>query len=335
MEMNGYIKIIGVGAYLPDERVASDTLMHEAGCEKFGVSVDFLRRFSGIKERRFAKPYEKPSVLAIKASRIAIENSGIDAQDIDQVIFCGIDKDVSEPATAHYVANNLGATNADCFDLSNACHGVMSGLMSANGTIGIGAAENILLCTGETPSLVTKNIIYQLRRIKDKNKFKSLMGALTVGDSGGALVISKAKNGEGCQWMQICSRSDLNQYCYYGRSKINFDFHMEMSNISNAVVSMHKDMMDRTYSKLGWSLDSISKIYCHQAGEKPHLKLSEAAGQPLSKAPSTYQYYGNLTSATIPVNLYENPPSYGDRILLLGAGSGIAASQMGFVHSAL
>ncbi len=331
MEMSGHIKISGVGAYLPSERVLSDDLMREAKSEGFGVPEEFLRRFSGIEERRFSTSSEKPSTMAILASRVALADAGIDGRDIDQVIFCGIDRDYAEPATAHFVADAIGANGADCFDLSNACHGIMSGISCANGTIGIGAAENILLCTGETPSEVTFDILRQLKGTTDRELFKKLMGALTVGDAGGAIVVSKAGVGEGCKWMNFHTKSKYKDYCYYRHTNTGVEFEMQMSKISTAAVEMHQQMIDRTFEKLEWDPDSITKIYCHQAGAAPHKKMAKLARQPINKAPITYKLLGNLTSATIPINMHLNRPERGDKILMMGVGSGLAASQIGVI----
>lgn len=333
MQMKGYLKITGIGAYLPSQIVNSDDLMLEAKSTNFGVAPEFLRRFSGIHERRYSGDGETPSSLAIEASRVAIANSGIDIKDIDQVIFCGIDKDFAEPATAHFVARALGISGtADCFDVSNACHGIMAGLSIANGSIGIGAAENILLCTGEKPSLVAIDVLRQLKGVKDRAVFRKLMGALTLGDSGGAFIVSKATSSkEGCKWMSFTSRSECADYCYYRHTNVGVEFSMEMSKISQVALQMHEDMIESTYQNLEWDAESVAKMYCHQAGEKPHIKMAELARQPLSKTPQTFKLLGNLTSATIPVNMHINPPSKGDRVLIMGVGSGLSAGQVGVV----
>ncbi|MFL0802468.1 MAG: ketoacyl-ACP synthase III [Agarilytica sp.] len=331
--MSGFIKISGIGAYLPEQKVLSDDLMMEANSKNFGVAPEFLRRFSGIEERRFSREDERPSTMAIEASRAAIVDAGIDVKDIDQVIFCGIDKDFAEPATAHFVARELGIKEeADCFDVSNACHGIMSGFSVANGAIGIGAAENILLCTGENPSTVAMDVIRQLKGCRDRGQFRTLMGAMTLGDSGGAFVVSKARPDEGCKIMRFTSRSRCADYCYYRHTEHGVDFSMRMSEISTEAVQMHRDIIGSTYDKIEWEPDSISYVYCHQAGAKPHIKMAQLARQPINKAPITFKKFGNLTSSTIAVNMHLNRPNRGDRILMLGVGSGLSISQTACVY---
>lgn len=193
MEAKGFSRISGIGAYLPKKIVTSEELMLEADCRKFGVPETFLTRASGIKTRRFSETTESFSDLAINASREAIIDASIDPLDIDMILFCGIDRDCPEPSTAHIIQNELGANNAECLDISNACLGILNGLSVANSYIGIGSAETILICTGEKPSIVTFDILRQLKKATEKKFFRKLLGALTVGDAGGAFIISKKK----------------------------------------------------------------------------------------------------------------------------------------------
>lgn len=104
---------------------------------------------------------------------------------------------------------------------------------------------------------------------------------------------------------------------------------MLMENISNQGVSLHQNEIKNTYSRLNWEPQSIRKLYCHQVGAKTHIQMASLATQPITKSPITYELYGNLTSATFPVNMYLNRPQKGDKVLLLGAGSGLSICQIG------
>lgn len=102
-----------------------------------------------------------------------------------------------------------------------------------------------------------------------------------------------------------------------------------MEKISERGVFLHQDEIKKTYKNLNWKPESIQKLYCHQVGSGPHFQMTSLAEQPLDKAPITYELYGNLTSATFPVNMSLSPPKKGDRALLLGAGSGLSICQIG------
>ena len=150
MKNLGYSKISGIGAYLPNQSVTSQELMHEIKSKKFGVPETFLERACGIFSRRLSTELESFSYLAVEASIKAMQDAQIAPEDIDMILFCGIDRDRPEPSTAHEIQKQIGAINAECLDVSNACIGMLNGFSVANAYIGIGAAEHILVCTGES-----------------------------------------------------------------------------------------------------------------------------------------------------------------------------------------
>lgn len=330
MQKDLQIKISGVGAFLPQNVVTTEELMREAQSKKFGVSENFLGRASGIIQRRFSDPNETYGYLAIQASRQALIDASIDPLDIDWVLFCGIDRDKPEPSTAHEVQAEIGAWNAACLDISNACIGMISGLEIADSFIRAGKAENILLCTGEKPSQLSIDAIRQLKRSKEKSLFRKLLGAFTVGDGGGAMIISRSGINEGCMYINTRSDGGLRDLCYYKHTPSGIDFEMKMEEISGVMVDKHKEMIDETYNKVGWKPKQVNKIYCHQVGERPHKKMIELSKVTPECAPKTYDLFGNLTSATFAVNMSLNRPKKGDKVLFMAGGSGATWSQAAF-----
>ncbi|WP_198939397.1 3-oxoacyl-[acyl-carrier-protein] synthase III C-terminal domain-containing protein [Motiliproteus sp. MSK22-1] len=102
-----------------------------------------------------------------------------------------------------------------------------------------------------------------------------------------------------------------------------------MDKISKAIITMHGNLIEQTYECLGWTPDEIDHLVCHQVGRKPHQRLVGMTGIEAERAPVTYRNYGNITSATIPFNLHLVRPTVGDKLLLLGTGSGLSISQVG------
>lgn len=343
METIGHTEIVGIGGYVPRERVKSDDLMAEIGSEKrFGVKERFISEVIGIEERRIAREDEKPSDLAVAAVQVALENANILPQEIDMVIFCGIDRDWKEPATAHRVQQLVGAINATCFDVTNACHGFMNGVCIADSLIETGNAEIALICTGEKPSNVMFEAIRRLRQTGNSEVFKRWMGALTVGDAGGAMIIRRSENaiGEntrgdnsrGFQKFNFSSNGKHAKLCYYEHDKHGkLDGQMLMKSISNEIVKFHKKMIGETYQTLDWSGQDVDCLMCHQVGARPHKQMASLANVDIKRAPITYKYFGNITSATIPVNFHYNVPKKGDKVLIMGTGSGLSISQTGVI----
>ena len=335
INQKGNSMLSGAGAYLPKTVVSSEELMREAKSDAIGVRFEFLERSTGIKERRVALQDDSYATLAFKASRKAIADAGIEPTDIDGVIYCGIDTEYPEPSTAHEIQGMLGAHNAACLDISNACLGLLNGVSIADLYIGSGAAENILVCTGEKPSVVTYDVIKQLKGDRSKENFRRLLGAFTVGDAGGAFVVTKSGGGPKLDVMRFKTNSRHADLCYAKQQDGYIEFEMNMETISRAMIAEHEEMMPGTYASLGWGSEQIGALYCHQVGARPHRKMAQMASVPINKAPITYDYYGNLTSATFAVNYDANRPKKNDKILFLGAGSGLSICQIGLDFSAV
>lgn len=328
MESIGNSYIAGIGAYLPPTRVSSDELMAEVRCSRFGIPEDYMSRHVGISERRVADPATQPSDLATLASESALCDAGVMADEIDLIIYTSITRDCDEPSTAHFVQSRLGAMNATCMDVSNACLGFMTGLSIADAYISKGSATTVLVCAGECQSHTVDAATAILRKLSDKEQFKRMFGVLTVGDAGGAMVIRPSTLADsGWKWLKFASNGVHADLCYFKRSANGPEGAMQMAEISREMVRMHADHIEHTYKTIGWPPSTIAKLYCHQVGRKPYDLLRNVAQVNREQAPVTYEKFGNLTSATIPVGMYLNRPERGERLLFLGAGSGLTICQ--------
>jgi 3-oxoacyl-[acyl-carrier-protein] synthase-3 len=217
-----------------------------------------------------------------------------------------------------------------CFDVSNACNGFMSGLYLADCMIASGRIETALVVTGEKPSKVMYEIMDLIKDCDNAEYFRKKLGVLTVGDSGGSMVLAKSDNGIGFQKFNSISDGKLAELCYYRYDEKGIiDGQMIMKDIGREVFNYQSKLIDKTYEILGWTPADVDHLISHQIGRKPFEMTAKLTGIPIEKATKTYDYYGNLTSATIPVNLFLNPPKTGDKLLLMGMGSGLSVIQAG------
>ena len=104
----------------------------------------------------------------------------------DLLIFASASQDISEPATAHILQQKLGL-NCPVFDIKNACNSFLNGLEIASGLVESGTYSNVLVTTGEIPSRV---LVYDF---KDRKEYKASFASLTLGDGGGAALVSAAE----------------------------------------------------------------------------------------------------------------------------------------------
>src|SRR5882762_11142359 len=100
---------------------------------------------TGIEERHIAAPEIATSDLAVEAARIALEQRGIGAEELDAIIVCTVTPDMAFPATACLVQNRLGAKRAWGFDLSAACSGFAYALTVGAQFVGSGAHRKVMV----------------------------------------------------------------------------------------------------------------------------------------------------------------------------------------------
>lgn len=326
-------KIVSTGAYLPIQRVSSADIMAETNCDfRFGVKHQILESLLGIKELRWADTSVKPSTLAIESSIQAIKSSGRPLEEIDMVLFCGITRDYEEPSTAHTVQASLGLNTVPCFDISNACHGFIDGMLTADGFIKAGRAKLVLVCTGEISSRASRRLIKKIESSPwmGREEFKTLIGHFSLGDGGGAALIGISDSDAEIGYMNTRCDGNYSKFCYYEFPDEGiFKGAMLMSDMSRFFKTFNEDIIDETYKKLDWKSADVDFLISHQIGVKPHEQILALSGVPSDRAPSSYELCGNLTSATIPYNLNRIDLSPGKKILLFGAGSGATISQGG------
>ncbi len=330
------VQILGCASHLPTQIVSSIDLFEEFKSEQqYGIPKDWMSEKMGIKERRLCKHDTQPSELAIPAAKKAIKQANIDPKDIGLVIFCGIEKDYSEPATAHNVQDQLELKAKYAFDVSNACYGFVDSMKIASNFIQNGDIQYALICTGETPGKILKAAVDHLKKGTDLREARNILGALSVGDAGGAAIIGKSLNDQsGFQLFNSFVDSKHTQKCVY---KIGSDGmpsgQMLMGPITNAIVRAHEGLIDDTLIKLGWK--DFDWMLSHQMGKKPFDRISSLKGVGQKKMIKTFDKLGNITSATFPVNFEKlcrsGKVSSGDRIGACFAGSGLAIGQIGYI----
>jgi 3-oxoacyl-(acyl-carrier-protein) synthase III len=332
MVINGNSRIAGVGIFLPDERISSISLMEEIQAEKrFGIPLNWVDRRIGIVERRFAACTAEPSDLATEASRTALAKAGVDPRHLDMIIYCGIEKDYMEPSTAHIIQKKL-ESDAVCMDVSNACQGVVSGMTVADALISNGSIETALICSGERASKVVKQFIHKINTQPDEY-FRDRFGVMTVGDAGSAVVLTRGEKttSSGIKAMHFDSRGEYADFCFYRYGEDGIEGQMLMKGITDTINAVHTEMMPTTYDDLDWQPEDVDYMICHQVGKKSVTDLCEISRIPLEKTPLTYIYLGNTASCSIPIALDYANAKEGDKILMMGGGSGLASFQGGVV----
>src|SRR5437867_5179158 len=328
-------KVIGWGFDLPPTEITNHdiNLMINRNGNK-GRYGDVVGNLTGIKSRRYAGSRINPSDLAAEASLQALKSAGIDPKDLDVIISCGISRDVEEPSTASIIQERLGAHNAYSFDLANACNGFVSGLDVLDSFIASGRCEIGLVTAGE---VISQYINWDPESKEDLRL--SSMG-YTLGDGGGAAVLSRVKDGE---QRGIKSRWFLSDSSYWRVAVVPLInnhskrfFRSNGAEIERAALQYVPVGVEETMKMLEWDVDDIDLIIPHQVSSHIIENLFyKRLGMPTEKVFWSFPMHGNVGAASMPVALCkaldEGRLKYGDKVLLVGGSGGFGVGVMGLV----
>ena len=330
-------KMLGVGVCLPHQKVQSDDMMKEIDTERrYGLPYDWMSKTMGIVERRMVSDDVKPSELAIRAAEKALASCpSLNPDLIDAVIFCGIERDRPEPATAHIIQNALGLKANHVFDVANACYGFLDGLKLASALVETGIIRHALIVTGEVSTKISRAVIDMLRKGVSAESAKNVWGALSVGDAGGAIIVGPSEDGHS-GFMNFNQRSEsrhVDLCSYEWKRDGSVDAHMKMAQIVTRGFKLNQQIYKQTLDELGW--DSVDWALSHQTGDATFKQTLSLPGLNEDKVIKTYPRLGNITTATLPISFQQLVDSGNlkpkDRIGGLFAGSGLVAGQFGYV----
>lgn len=345
--------ITGTGCYIPKIiKKNSDFLNEEFYGEKNEtfessneIIIEKFKGITGIEERRYLEPELQNSDAAAIASKIAIEESNIDPEEIDQIIYAHNFGDIRHndnqsdmlPSLASRVKHLLRIKNPNCvaYDVIFGCPGWLQGVIQADNFIQAGIAKKCLVIGAET-----------LSRVVDPHDRDSMI----YSDGAGACIIEKGKDSE----KGILSHAaqsftyDEANYLFFGESnKI-------IPNISTRYIKMYgrkiyefslnnvPNAMKAALDKSGVQIEQIKKILIHQANEKMDEAIIKRfyklfnADVPDGIMPMSIQKLGNSSVATVPTLLDmvlkdcldDHEINNGDVVILASVGAGMNINAM-------
>src|SRR5688572_6836803 len=171
------VRIAGTGSAVPDGVLDNAELTR-----RLVTSDAWIFERTGIRERRVAGPDEHPSVLGARAGRMAMDDAGIGAGDIDLILCANTLADRIFPTTACSIQHLLGATGAGALDMNAACTGFVYCLHTAWGFVAGGRYRNVLCIGTET---LSRMVNYEDRGT-----------AILFGDGAGAMLLQPSEGGE-------------------------------------------------------------------------------------------------------------------------------------------
>ncbi|EGQ3275949.1 ketoacyl-ACP synthase III [Staphylococcus pseudintermedius] len=300
------VGIKGFGAYAPDRVV--DNAYFESYLD---TSDEWISQMTGIKERRWADENQDTSDLAYEASIRAIEDAGIDAQDIDMVIVATSTGDHRFPTVANMLQQRLGLGKVASMDQLAACSGFMYGIVTARSFVLSGEYQNVLVVGAD-----------KLSKITDLNDRST---AILFGDGAGAVIIGEVSENRGILSYELGSDGVGGKYLYQDQ-ETNF-IRMNGREVFKFAVRVMGESSQRAVEKANLGPDDINMFIPHQA----NIRIMESARQrlnlPKEKMSVSVDKYGNTSAASIPLSVKQELENGrikdGDVVVFVGFGGGL------------
>ena len=293
-----------------------------------------LEALTGIRERRWWDAGFKLSEGASRAGRKALARSGVKAADLGALIYAGVCRESSEPATACAVANSLGV-GRDCavYDISNACLGVLSGIVDVANRIELGQIKAGLIVSCESAREINESMIAAMLKTPTMESFKLSIATLTGGSGAVAVLLTDGSFGaKGHKLLGGVTQAAPEHWdlCRWERDVMRTDAPAVLRN----GVELARGTWKSFSSTLGWGPSAIDKTICHQVGGPHRAAVLQAFGVDAAKDYSTFEYLGNIGTVSLPLTaaLADERGFFekGDKVGFLGIGSGLNCMMLGW-----
>ena len=321
-------KITGMGMYVPENEITNRDLT-----ALMDTSHEWILERTGIESRRHIKKGDgnTTATMGVKASRIAIERSGIDKNDIDLILFATLSPDYYFPGSGVIVQKELDIPTCPAMDIRNQCSGFIYALSTADQFIKTGMYKNILIIGSENHSggldMTTRG-----RGV-----------SVIFGDGAGAVVLSRSSSEETGilsthlhsegkyaeelsligpstrRWVpEIMAANDAEDTSYYPYMNGQLVF-------KNAVVRFSEVIMEGLQENQ-MTPDQIDMLIPHQANLRISQSIQKKFGLTDDQVYNNIMRYGNTTAGSIPIAMTEaweaGKIKSGDLVVLAAFGSG-------------
>ncbi|RMD83731.1 MAG: ketoacyl-ACP synthase III [Candidatus Dadabacteria bacterium] len=320
-------RILGWGFEVPPMVVTNDDL-----APIVDTSDEWVRKRTGIVERRYVVDGEGSTALAETASRRALEKAGMDVGDVDALICCTLSPDVDFPGNSSLLHERLGLPPVLAFDVRNQCSGFLYALALADHLVRAGRARNVLVVGSEVHS---SGLDFAGSRGRDVT--------VLFGDGAGAVVVGPSEDeNRGLLAFKLHAEGRYaDKLCVVGpshRRKPRIDLSlappespyiypvMEGRFVFKHAVTRMTEVIQEVLGEVGATADDISVLIPHQANLRINQLVAMGLGIGDDRMVNNIDRYGNTTAATIPILLAETLEAgrirQGDLVCFVAFGAG-------------
>ena len=310
--------ITGIHAYVPEYILTNKEL------EKLVETNDeWIVSRTGIKERRILKGENKGSSdLGAEAIKLLLKKTNTPVEEIDLIICATATPDMMFPSTACIISDKIGAKNICAFDIMAACSGFLYALTTASKFIESGTYKKVIVVGADKMSSI---VDYTQRTT-----------CILFGDGAGAVLLEPNSEGLGIQdtilksdgsgreFLKLKSGGSLSPASHETVDAKEHYIYQDGQPVFKAAVKNMADVSEEIMSRNNLNADDISWLVPHQANKRIIDATSRRMGVGDEKVMLNIERYGNTTSATIPLCLWEweDRLNKGDNLILAAFGGG-------------
>ena len=310
--------ITAIGGYVPEYRLTNKELE-----DLVDTNDEWIKTRTGVEERRILKGEGKgTSDLGAPAILDLINKKGLDPLEIDLIICCTVTPDMVFPATANIIADKVGAKNAFSFDLGAACSGFLFGLSTGAAFIESGRYKKVVVVGADKMSAIVD--------------YSDRTTCILFGDGAGAVLLEPSYEGLGVIDSILKSDGSGAKYLHMKAggsvkpssletvtAKEHYVYQEGQSVFKFAVVGM-ADVAYDLLQRNNITGEDISWLVPHQANKRIIDATANRIGIPSEKVMLNIMRFGNTTSGTIPLCLWEweKKLKKGDNLVFAAFGGG-------------
>lgn len=339
------VVIESIGYELAPIVVTSDELEERLAplYKKLHISTGQLEALTGIYERRWWEPDFALSQGAISAANKAIKNSEVTKDDIGVLIYAGVCRESFEPATACRVAAGLGLNQETAiYDVSNACLGVLNGIIDIAHRIELGTIKAGMVVSCESARDINDVMIERMLKDNDIKMFSTSLATLT-GGSGAVAVLLTDGTFSSSNRRKLLGGVALSAPEHYDLCRWHVDAGVDVKSAqfmrtdSVAVLKYGVELGLKTWNRflenMDWVPEKIDRVICHQVGSGHQENILKTLGIPAEKDFTTYASLGNIGTVslllTAAVAEERGVLKEGAQVAFLGIGSGLNCIMLG------
>lgn len=323
-------KIESVGAYVPENRVTNFDL------EKMLDTTDeWIVQRTGIQARHWVKPEQATSDLALEAVQRALASAKIPSTAIDMIVFASCTADTDLPGGASYLHAKMNMKTVPYIEIRQACSGFIYGMSIADQFIRTGHKQCVLVVGAEVQSKALD--------LTPRGRNVSVL----FGDGAGAIVMTRTEvrdaakdphlmstvlhaDGENADNLLIPAPGSR-----FGAKRIThemIDQGMIYPTMNGRAVFTHAvtrmpEVLRESAVEAKVDLSQVDRFFFHQANIRINEKVAESCALPPEKVHNTIHKFGNTTSATIPLGMWDAEQNgklkKGDLVGLAAFGGGL------------